>query len=146
MAFIVVTGGEGFMPSGMTKNGTLKMSATWTDVASWTADTTGYPGSNLSGNGVRVQGGNGNATITVNLPFSGGTNAPTQQARIMVNNVFLVNGPQVPTANSGTLTATATGVTLADGDVVTVQAMCTAQFTNWESTISAGTGTYVRIT
>lgn len=144
MSLIVVTGAETALPSGMTKNGTLKLTNGWADITAWTADTTGYPGSELSGNGLRVQGGKTAATVTVALPFSGGTNAPTQQARIMVNGNFIANGSQVAGV-SGTLTASAS-LALADGDVVTVQAICTAQWAGWESTISAGSGTYVRIT
>lgn len=138
MPLMVVTGGESFLPSGMAKNGTQKMSGSWADVPNWTAD----PGSTLSGNGLRVQGSTVSATITATLPFSGGSGTgPTQQARILVNNNIVGTGAQVVAA-SGTLIATAT-LALSDGDVVTVQAICTAQLAGWESTIAA-TGT-VRI-
>ncbi|MFE6863643.1 hypothetical protein [Nocardia sp. NPDC057668] len=130
----------------MTKSGSYKMTASWADVPAWAADTTGFPGSSLVGNGLRVQGNNSNATVTVALPFSGGQAGPTQQARIMINNNFVVNGPQAVSVGSGTLTATASGLSLTDGDVVTVQVTCAAGFNGWESTVTAGVGTYVRIT
>ncbi|WP_043647187.1 hypothetical protein [Nocardia thailandica] len=143
MAFIVVTGGEAFMPSGMTKNGALKMTASWADVTGWTADTSGYPGSELSGNGLRVQGGKVAATVTVNLPFSGGNGSPKQTARIQVNGNTVATGTQV-TGVAGTLTASAT-TDLVAGDVISVQVICDV-FSGWETTITTGAGTYVRIT
>ncbi|WP_282777270.1 hypothetical protein [Nocardia sp. CC201C] len=144
MPMIVVTGGESFMPSGMNKNGTQKLTGSWTEITGWTADTDNYPGSTLSGNGLRAQGSKPNASVNATLAFSGASGTgPTQQARILVNGTVVATGQQLIGA-SGTLTASAT-VALNEGDVITVQAFGTAQLSGWESTISAA-GSHVRIT
>ncbi|MEV6068406.1 hypothetical protein AB0L82_17780 [Nocardia sp. NPDC052001] len=146
MALIVVSGAGSFAPSGMTKSGSSqKLTGSYAEITNWTADTTGYPGSTLSGNGVRSQGANTAAVLTASLPFSGGgSSTNSQQARLFVNGVAAGSpGPSV-NGTSGTLTATAT-VNLADGDVVTVQAYCNPQLTGWEPNIQTGAATFVRI-
>lgn len=147
MPLIIVPGAGSFNPSSMTKSGAAqKLTSTFADIVTWIADTTGYPGSTLSGNGLRNQGGNAAATVTATLPFSGGGGGGgTQQAQLAVNGIPVVPAGAVITGTSGTLSVTAT-LKLADGDVVTVQAQCTAQLTGWESSIQTGAGTFVRIT
>ncbi|MRH86174.1 hypothetical protein GFY24_01620 [Nocardia sp. SYP-A9097] len=144
MPVIVVTGGDSFLPSSMNKSGTLPIPLSYADVTGWTADTAGYPGSTLSGNGLRNQGAKLAATITATLVFSGGNSGSLiQQAKIMVNNVA-VGAPGSATGASGTLIATAT-TSLVDGDIVTVQAVCNAGLAAWASTIQVA-GSSLRIT
>ncbi|QLY30825.1 hypothetical protein [Nocardia huaxiensis] len=135
--------GQYFLASGMTKNGTRKMTAAMTEVPDWTADTAGYPGSVLVGNALKVQGAKAGASLVANVTFAGGSSNPSQQAQLMVNGVQVATSGPV-SGTSGVLIISGTA-DLKDGDLITVQAQCTASFSGWESTIQAGTGTFVRI-
>ncbi len=130
-----------FLPSGMTKNGTFTIPASYTKILSWTADTTNYPGSTVSSDGLVVQGANSSATITANIPWTASLSM-TVTVRIKVNNVVVATGSGA-TGTSGTSTALATGQTVATGDNITVEVVSTqANF----GSVSSGTNTYVRVT
>lgn len=110
-----------FLPSGMTKNGTQNFTTSWALLTGWTADTANYPGSTVVSNALQVQGGKTDATISVSLPFTGSF-TQGHIARIKLNGAVIATGPSNG-ASSGTMTATASNVTLADGDDVTVEVM-----------------------
>lgn len=110
-----------FQPSGMTKNGTQNFTTSWALLAGWTADTANYPGSTVVSNALQVQGEKADATISVSLPFTGSF-TQGHIARIKLNGVVIATGPSNG-ASSGTMTATASSVMLADGDDVTIEVM-----------------------
>lgn len=110
-----------FLPSRMTKTGTQNFTTSWALLTGWTADTANYPGSTVVSNALQVQGGKTGATISVSLPYTGSFTNP-HTARILVNGTVVATGAD-NTAASGTMTATASNVTLADGDDVTVEIM-----------------------
>ncbi|MGK8554401.1 hypothetical protein [Nocardia gipuzkoensis] len=132
---------SGFNPSGMTKSGTFPLSSSWQTIPSWTADTATYAGSTVSGNGLVAQGTKSGATLTANIPFASGSFNASTTVRILVNGTLIATGSAVEGV-SGTASCTATA-TVATGDIVTVQGMSTGITS---TTVSAGTGTYVRIT
>ena len=108
-----------FLPSRMTKTGTQNFTTSWALLTGWTADTANYPGSTVVSNALQVQGGKTGATISVSLPFTSSLSF-TRTARILLNGAVIATGADVA-SNSGTMTATATDVTLADGDDVTIE-------------------------
>lgn len=110
-----------FLPSRMTKNGTQNFTTSWALLTGWTANTGTYPGSTVVSNALQVQGGKTGATISVSLPYTSSFGY-TKTARILLNGTVIATGDGV-SANSGTMTATASNVTLADGDDVTVEVM-----------------------
>ncbi|MBF6213790.1 hypothetical protein IU487_22490 [Nocardia puris] len=113
-------GGQSFAPSGMLKDGsTYSVPASFTEIPGWVANTGTYPGSALSGNGLLVQGGKADATITATIGLSNGFSLSTQ-VRILKNGNVIVTG----SATTGTTaTASISGHAVADGDVITVQIM-----------------------
>ncbi|MET8774027.1 hypothetical protein ABZV58_03265 [Nocardia sp. NPDC004654] len=139
----LVVNASGFAPSSMTKSGAGGMGAPsqWNVVAGWTADPA-YPGSTVSGNGLRAQG-SAVATISAVLPFSGAGTSGNHQARLLVNNVVVATGPVV-TGTAGTMTVSASVAVTAD-DPVTVETTHDITFSGWQASITAGAGTYVRI-
>jgi hypothetical protein len=78
------------------------------------------------------------ATLTANIPYTGGF-LSTTSVRIQINGTTVVTGAGNG-ADNGTATATTTHDIVA-GDVVTVQGT-----SDGGTTVTAGTGTYVRIT
>lgn len=139
MPCIVVRPPAGFAPSGMTKNGSQALNSSYATITSWIADTTNYPGSTVSSNGVVAQGTK-TATLTANIPYTGGF-SQTTTVRIQVNGTTVVTGSGNG-ADNGTATAT-TNTPITAGDVVTVQGTSSGVGT---TTVSSGTSTYVRIT
>ncbi|MCC3333607.1 hypothetical protein [Nocardia abscessus] len=132
---------SGFAPSGMNKSGSATLSNSYAQVNGWVADTTNYPGSTVSSNALLAQGSKGNATVTATCPWTSSLSC-TVTLRLFKNGVQIVQGSG-SSGTSGTAIATATGVTVAPGDTITLQAVSTqGSFTS----ISAGAGTFVRIT
>lgn len=129
----------GFAPSGMNKSGTQALTGSYATLTTWTADTTGYPGSTVSSNGVVAQG-SATATLTANIAYTGGF-SQTTTVRIQVNAATVATGTG-NSADSGTATAT-TSYAITTGDIVTVQAISTGIA---EPTVTSGATTYVRIT
>ncbi|MFI9506944.1 hypothetical protein [Nocardia sp. NPDC052566] len=131
----------------MTKSGAQPMGSSWSPVKGWTADTIGYPGSTVSGDGLRVQSSKIGAVVTAVLPFSGGSGGfngtLTQQARLCRNGNPVQLGAEV-TGTPGVLRVTAT-LDLTAGDLLTVETMCTFGFQGAAGSITAGAGTYVLI-
>lgn len=133
-----------FAPSGMTKSGSFQIPASFTTVTGWTADTTTYPGSTVSGNGIVAQGSKTGATLAANLPYSGGNyGGGNKQARLLVNGVVVATGTASTGKISGTMTVSTT-YDIAVGDVVTVQV--DTSYALPEGAVAAGTNTWVRIT
>jgi hypothetical protein len=125
----------------MFKNGTFTIPNSYTVITAWTADTTGYPGSTVSGNGLVVQNSKSGATITANIPWTSSFSV-TVTLRLFQGATQIAQGTGV-TGTSGTSTATATGVTVTGGDVITVQVLGSS---NNFATVTSGAGTYVRVT
>lgn len=103
----------------MTKNGTQNFTTSWAKATSWTANTGTYPGSTVVNNDLQVQGSKSDATITVSLPYTGSFSY-TRNARILHNGVVIATGAGW-TTTSGTLSVTATDVSVADGDDISVE-------------------------
>ncbi|MFD3511067.1 hypothetical protein [Nocardia sp. NPDC058666] len=145
MPHIFAGGGEVFSPSAMTKNGNVVTGAsgTWNVVPGWTADNVGYPGSVVSGDGLRTQGGSATAALSANIAYSGAGMPGTFQARLLVNTVVVATGTAV-TGTSGTMVVNAT-VAIAAGDVVTVEITHNVTTSLWYATITGGAATFVRI-
>ncbi|MFI6368939.1 hypothetical protein ACIBG0_40210 [Nocardia sp. NPDC050630] len=142
----VVAGGLAFRPSGMTKNGAQATTTSFADITGWTADTGTYPGSSVNSNTSLVaQAAKTGATLTANIPFSGGTYTfgTGTQVRILVNGTVVGTGTAVQ-ASSGTATCTVTGQTIASGDLVKVQILASGY--SGQPSVTTGAGTYVRIT
>ncbi|WP_067466046.1 hypothetical protein [Nocardia amamiensis] len=140
----VIVSANGFAPSAMTKSAASSMGTAnqWNIVAGWTPDPA-YPGSTVSNNGLRAQGGAG-ANVSAVLPFSGAGTSGNHRARLLVNSVVVATGP-VATGTAGTMTVSA-NVTVSADDLVTVETTHDVGFAGWEASITAGVGTYVRIT
>lgn len=129
----------GFAPSGMTKSGSSQtLTTSYAVITTWTADTTNYPGSTLSGNGVLVQGTKSAATVEASLVLSGGFSY-TATCRILINGSVAATG----SGTSGTPATVSTSASVANGDVVTVEAIYSGVS---GPSVSTGTSTYVRIT
>ncbi|MFD4432806.1 hypothetical protein [Nocardia sp. NPDC058497] len=141
----IFVGGDVFAPSAMTKNSTGTMGAynTWTAVDGWIADTVGYPGSQVSGNGLVVQSGGAAVPLTANVVVSGALTTGNFQARLLVGTTVVATGAAV-SGTGGTLVVSAT-VPLVAGSVVTVETWHTIQSSAWEATITAGAATFLRI-
>ncbi|MEU2256162.1 hypothetical protein ABZ540_23620 [Nocardia xishanensis] len=139
----LVVNTDGFAPSSMTKSGAASMGTAnqWNVVIGWIADPA-YPGSTVVGNGLRAQG-SAVTTISAVLPFSGAGTSGNHQARLLVNNVVVATGPVV-TGTAGTMTVSASVAVTAD-DPVTVETTHDITFSGWQASITAGAGTYVRI-
>lgn len=136
---------QAFLPSGMNKNGTYDIPNSYTTVPTWTADTTGYPGSTVSSNGVLAQGGKSSATIAASCAVTNTSGiGTTGTLRLLVNGSVSVTGSPVSISGlgSGTLTVSGTA-TVASGDIVTVQA---TSADNTVLRITSGATSYVRIT
>lgn len=129
-----------FLPVGMTKNGTFPITTTYQQITGWIADTT-YPGSVVSSDALVVQSAAPSATIAANIPWTASFTG-TVTVKLFLNGTQIVQGAGV-NGSSGTSTAQATGLAVAVGDVVTVQAVTTNSF---GATVTAGTGTWVRVT
>lgn len=127
-----------FVSSGMNKTGTQSFTTSWALLAGWTADTTTYPGSVVTSNALQSNGATTGATISVSLPYSSSFSYG-RQARIKLNGTVIATSAQF-TATSGTITVSATDVTLADGDDITVEVIM-----NTFASGSISAGGYVRI-
>ncbi|MFE7717469.1 hypothetical protein ACFU44_00280 [Nocardia rhizosphaerihabitans] len=126
-----------FIPSGMNKNGTsfqlTSGSGVYQEVAGWVADTAGYPGSTISGNGVVVQAAATNATVSVSLAYRVPSNATTHTADVQVYRGATLIGTTTPAVScppgaTTTVAGSITGVTLSAGDVITVRTKRTNAF------------------
>ncbi|MFD3703367.1 hypothetical protein ACFWUP_09490 [Nocardia sp. NPDC058658] len=145
MPHIFAGGQAPFNPSAMTKNGNVVTGAAgvWTVVGGWTADTAGYPGSVVSGNGLRAQGGSAAAPLAAAVAFSGAGMSGTFQARLLVGTTVVATGAAV-TGTSGTMVVN-TIAAIAAGDVVTVEVTHNVSSEFWYATIIGGAATFVRI-
>lgn len=143
----VARGYKSFAPSGMNKNGTYNIQTAYATVTGWTADTTGYPGSTLSGDGLVTQVGKAGATVAASLRVSntnaGGVNCTL---RLILNGLTaspLVTGSPVavPGFGAATVTVSIPSTTLASGDVLTVQAL--AGFSGMSTTTHADSWVHI---
>ncbi|TDP29744.1 hypothetical protein [Nocardia ignorata] len=136
-----------FQPSGMNKSAGTTIGTSYAVVPNWTAETATYPGSTLSGHGLVVIGSTANGRVEVSLVVANGSfsQVATVTLRFHLNGnatpFHTSAGTNVPANGSATVTTFVTGVTLAGGDVITVQAISTAA-TN-ARTINSG---WLRIT
>jgi hypothetical protein len=98
MPCMVIQPMTGFLPSGMTKNGTQTWplsTAGWVAVTAWTANTGTYPGSSVSSDKCVVQGSKSGSVVSASIAFTGGLGTRT---------IRLVD-------QSGNVLATGTGAT-----------------------------------
>ena len=129
--FIVRGAGGSFLPSGMTKNGSFTLATSYSTVTSWTADTTNYPGSTVSSDGLVVQGGKSGASVNASLVVSNSNPAGVNATlRLILNGntgspLATGSAVSVPAFGSTTVTVSATA-NLSNADVVTVQALAGA--------------------
>lgn len=135
----------GFQKSGMTKSGTQATPSTsqsWAQIASWSPDTTNYPGSTVTSNALISQGAKATATVSASVAWTPGSFGNSIQVRLKQNGNLLLAG-QVTTTSPSTVTAPS--VAIASGDQITVEVCDTAPFVYATATITAGTNTYVHI-
>lgn len=112
-----------FAPSGMTKNSTMTWatSATWVPITSWAANTTTYPGSTVASDRLVVQGVKTNATISAQVPYTGGIFSRQHTIRVVNQSGTVIATGATISADSGTCTVTATNVNLTGVSSVGVQ-------------------------
>ncbi|WP_306365426.1 hypothetical protein [Nocardia sp. CC227C] len=137
-----------FLPSGMDKSGsTYNINTSYGTVTGWVADTTNYPGSTLSGNGLVVQGGKSPATVEASLRVSNGNASSVNCTLRLILNANtgspLVTGSAVavPGFSAANVTVSTSSATLADGDVLTVQAV--AGFSGLSTTAHANSWLHI---
>lgn len=129
--FIVRGAGSTFLPSGMNKNGSFTLATSYSTVTAWTADTTNYPGSTVSSDGLVVQGGKSGASVNASLQVSNSNPAAVNATlRLILNGntgspLATGSAVSVPAFGSATVTVSTTA-TLSNADVVTVQALAAA--------------------
>lgn len=136
-----------FLPSGMTKNGTFTLSATsYTQVTGWLADTTNYPGSSVSSDDLVVQSAGTGKTISATILWSNSSGfTRTVQLQLKLNGSIIATGTatSVPNGGSATVTVSATGQTVAAGDLVRLEAQ--RDFGTGNPTAGTNTSSYVRV-
>lgn len=139
MPCIVIGPTDAFAPSGMTKSGSAQaLTGSYAVITGWTADTSNYPGSTLSGNGVLVQGAKPGATVQAQLALTGGFSY-SASCRILINGVVVATG----SATGGSPATVSTTATVAHGDVVTVEATGSGVS---NPSVATGASSFVRIT
>lgn len=145
----IVTGGRGtpFAPSGMTKSGSnFGLSTSYATVTTWTADTTGYPGSSVSGNGLVVQNNQAGAKVACSVVGTAASaGGGTITARLKVGATVVVTGSPVSIPGFGgtnTIALDAT-VDVAAGDIVTLEALASS---GASASIVTGASSWVRVT
>ncbi|MEV0031450.1 hypothetical protein [Nocardia sp. NPDC050793] len=144
------TAQAGFQPSGMNKNGnSAQLSTSYTEVTSWTADTTGYPGSTVSSNALVANGSKAAAIVSASVIVAN-SQFGTVWCRLALyrNGVLLHEGSEttVPAAGTATVTVNVTSpvtTSITSGDLITLQAR--AQMVS-SITVQGGTSSWVHIT
>lgn len=135
-----------FSPSGMNKSGTFTPTTAFTKVTGWTADTTNYPGSTVSSDALPVQGG-GTVTVSMSARILNASASQTRTAQIrLVKNgttVLATSATLNVPASDGTYTLSAPGVTVANGDLITAEMLCSSF---GQITLVAHADSWVRIT
>ncbi|MFD6400838.1 hypothetical protein [Nocardia sp. NPDC060249] len=141
----VAAAATAFTESGMNKSGTTQaITNAMAQITGFTADTTGYPGSTISGSALVVNGSGTGKTLTARVQWVPGSgNNHTVSARIMKNGT-LVGTAGTPVTTSPSVVTVTTDV--ASGDLITVQVLDTGPWANssFKANVSTGTGTYVR--
>ncbi|MFC4374914.1 hypothetical protein ACFO5K_12465 [Nocardia halotolerans] len=138
-----------FSPSGMIKDGSWPgITTTWTTVPGWAADTVGFPGTTLSGDGLVVVTGSVGADISAAAVFTASSIfAVDVTLRLLVDGVVVATGSVQEVPGNGAATATvSTSLDLSTGAVVTVQAVSDQSFSAYNPSLDPGAGTYVRVT
>jgi hypothetical protein len=134
-----------FAESGMNKSGTTQqITNAMAVITTWTADTTGYPGSTTSGNALVVNGAGTSKTLSARVAWAPGSgNNHTVSVQIKKNGT-LVGTAGTPVTVSPSLVSVTTNVV--SGDLITVEVLDTGPWANsgFKATVSTGTGTYVR--
>lgn len=141
-----------FKPSGMILGtaSTTRIGTSYAQVpGTWVADTTTYPGSTMSGNELVVQTGGTGLTVQASVFLQNRSTFASSsvwlQLRVNNNTTPLATSADPTSMNqntTGTATLQVTGVTLAAGDVVRIEARADA--TN-RSTAEVNANTFVRI-
>lgn len=128
----IVTGGRGapFFPSGMFKNGdSSNLPTSFTQVATWTADTGPYPGSTVVSNGLIVQTTRAGVLVAANILMSNAS-AAAVSGYIQIKQgatVIASAGPVSLGSFGGTGTAICSAtVDVTAGDSITLEARCSS--------------------
>ncbi|MGW3545912.1 hypothetical protein ACWDNI_35970 [Nocardia niigatensis] len=128
----------------MNKNTDYTLPTSYTQVPSWTADTTGYPGSTTSGNGVVANGAKPGATLATHLSVTNtifGSFSVT--VRLLLDGVVkATSSPQSVSSNATIAIDLSATADVTSGQVLTVE----AQVNTGSAVKINGTGSYVRIT
>ncbi|AHH16603.1 hypothetical protein NONO_c18030 [Nocardia nova SH22a] len=119
----------GFLPSGMTKASTQSITAaqstSYQQVVGWTADTANYPGSTTSGDALVAQSAHPGAKVSASVRMSSGITSTTT-LRLKQNGTIIATGTASASSASRVATLDATGVAVAQGDLITVEAVQSA--------------------
>jgi len=140
-----------FIPSGMTKSGaSSRLGTSFAQVdGTWAADTTNYPGSTVDGGDLVIQRSATGVTIEASVVWTThhafGNRDIYMQLRQGASTILAttVTPLQLSQSSSGTLSLTATNVTVTAGDKIRLEARC-----NLTNSISAqpNAASYVRAT
>ncbi len=135
------------MPMGNWKPATQVLAAgnTWEDVTSITSQKMGFPAHSASGNGFVVEGNAGSGTMYLNarLQFASGTTVYGGM-RIVKNGSTVLATHEDPSL--GTFTITNQSVTVAPGDVITMQAIRNGGTTSQKTVSDGESTTYFTLT
>ncbi|MGW4371032.1 hypothetical protein ACWEKT_35860 [Nocardia takedensis] len=138
-----------FQPSSMTKSTAWSgMTNAYQVVPGWTADTTNYPGSSSSAEGLVVQSPKASATLAASIVFSAQSffNA-TVTLQLSVNNVVVATGAVCTVNMNSSATATVTTTrSVAAGEVVRVLAAGGNASSSINAVALINAASYVRIT
>lgn len=133
--------GASFVPSGMLKAGTFTITGTALKVTGWTADPA-YPGSAVVSDGLAVQGGKPDATVTALVTISSSAYNNTYLMTVRKpDGTILGSDTTTATGTPRPLTVTVTGVNLTETDRLEVWVVRN----NFAGTVSE-VGTYLRVT
>lgn len=131
---------KSFIPSGMNKSGSQSVGAntsTYTQITGWVADTTNYPGSTVSSNGLVIQS-TGIAALSAAMVWDASGITGNATCKLYKNGSAILTGAATPTESSGTATVSGT-VAVAAGDAITLYFI----FNTFTGVTVNASGTYV---
>lgn len=117
--FLFRAAAKSYLPAGMNKSGTQTVTAnttTYTQLTTWTADTTNYPGSTVSTNSLVIQS-TGNAALSGAVSWNAGGITGNATVQLYKNGSVVLTGSATPTESSGTATVSGT-ISCVAGDLI----------------------------
>ncbi|MEC3955794.1 hypothetical protein VMT65_22365 [Nocardia sp. CDC153] len=138
----------GMRPAGMTKSGaawSTTINAQYAQITGWTADTTNYPGSSVSSDGLVASSSKSNANLAASIVFTGGSFSDMNVTlKLAVNGTPVITGAAKSVPAGSTTTVTVTGnATLNANDKVSVLAVTDSSLQ--AVTANANSASWVRI-